>query len=173
MKNVLIVDAHPLFRDFIKDKLSAEKVTIITATEKRDAFTKMITSLPSLIILDRSEGSPLETDFLTKKMADPNTSNIPIIVTGPVIERSQTSYLARFGVVKYFTKPIKFDILFESISQILHLPIYMDVTPCVLDIHRNGNVIFIEVAQGLNREKLALMKFKLAETIEEAVVKNV
>lgn len=170
MKNVLIVDAHPLFRDFIEDKLSTEKVNIISATEKRDAFTRMITSLPSLIILDRDEGSDLETDFLTKKMEDPNTANIPIIITGPQIERAQTSYLARFGVVKYFTKPIKFDILFESISQILHLPIYMDITPCVLDIHRNGSVIFIEIALGLNREKMALMKFKLAEMIEKSGV---
>lgn len=167
MKNVLIVDAHPLFRDFIKDKLSSDKVNIITATEQRDAFTKMITSLPSLIIIDRKTAE-METDFLRKKIEDPNTASIPIIISGPLIDRSQISYLARYGVVKYFTKPIKFDVLFESIGQILRLPIYMDITPCVLDIHRNGNVIFIEIAQGLNREKLALMKFKLAEMVERS-----
>ena len=48
----------------------------------------------------------------------------------------------------------------------------MDSTPCVLDIHRNGNIIFIEVAQGLNREKLALLKFKLAEMIEQEDLEN-
>lgn len=42
----------------------------------------------------------------------------------------------------------------------------MDVTPCVLDIHRNGNIIFVEVALGLNREKLSLLRYKLSEIIE-------
>ena len=43
----------------------------------------------------------------------------------------------------------------------------MDTTPCVLDLHRNGNIIFIEIAKGLNREKLALLQFRLAEMIEK------
>ena len=42
----------------------------------------------------------------------------------------------------------------------------MDTTQCVLDIHRNGDIIFIEIADGLNREKLALLKYKLTEMIE-------
>ena len=42
----------------------------------------------------------------------------------------------------------------------------MDTTQLVLDIHRNGDIIFIEIADGLNREKLALLKYKLTEMIE-------
>ncbi|MCQ2585187.1 MAG: response regulator [Treponema sp.] len=166
MKSVLIIDAHPLFRDFLKDKLSAGKIEVNTATEDRDAFTKMITSLPNLIIMDRVSTTNQISDFLQKKISDPNTASIPIIMTGPLIDKSQIGALARYGVVKYFTKPIKFDLFFEAVGNILKLPVVMDSTPCVLDIHRNGNLIFIEVALGLNREKLALLKFKLAEMIE-------
>lgn len=166
MKSVLIIDAHPLFRDFMKDKLSAGKIEVNTATEDRDAFTKMITSLPNLIIMDRVDTTNQISDFLQKKISDPNTASIPIIMTGPLIDKNQIGALARYGVVKYFTKPIKFDLFFEAVGNILHLPVVMDSTPCVLDIHRNGNLIFIEVALGLNREKLALLKFKLAEMIE-------
>lgn len=36
----------------------------------------------------------------------------------------------------------------------------------MLDIHRNNDIIFIEIAQGLNREKLSLLKYKLSEIIE-------
>lgn len=166
MKSVLIVDAHPLFRDFLKDKLNAGKIDVNTASENRDAYTKMITTLPNLIIMDRLGMGEEISDFLQKKAADPNTSSIPIIMTGPLVDKAFIGSLARYGVVKYFTKPIKFDLFFDAIGKILNLPVVMDSTPCVLDIHRNGNIIFIEVAQGLNREKLALLKFKLAEMIE-------
>ena len=166
MKSVLIIDAHPLFRDFLKDKLSAGRIEVNTATEDRDAFTKMITSLPNLIIMDRVDTTNQISDFLQKKISDPNTASIPIIMTGPLIDKTQIGALARYGVVKYFTKPIKFDLFFDAVGNILHHPVVMDSTPCVLDIHRNGNLIFIEVALGLNREKLALLKFKLAEMIE-------
>ncbi|MCF0241585.1 MAG: response regulator [Treponema sp.] len=166
MKSVLIVDAHPLFRDFLKDKLSVDKVEVNTAVENRDASTKLITSLPNLVIMDRNDSTGKVSDFLQKKISNPNTASIPIIMTGPLIDKAQIGSLAKYGVIKYFTKPIKFDLFFESIGQVLRLPVSMDTTPCVLDIHRNGNIIFIEVAQGLNREKLALLKFKLAEMIE-------
>lgn len=172
MKSVLIIDAHPLFRDFLKDKLSASRIEVNTATEERDAFTKMITTLPNLIIMDRNSPENQITDFLKKKIEDPNTASIPIIMTGPLIEKNQIGALARYGVIKYFTKPIKFDLFFEAIGGVLRLPVVMDSTPCVLDIHRNGNIIFIEVAQGLNREKLALLKFKLAEMIESENLEN-
>ncbi|MCK9170336.1 MAG: response regulator [Treponema sp.] len=166
MKNVIIIDASPLFREFLKDKLSTEKVAVSIAQGKRDAFTKMISTLPDLVILDVQNSFEDLLEFLEKKYNDPNASRIPIIAAGPLVERSKIAVLVQFGVIKYFTKPIKFDILFESIGQVLKLSFSMDVTPCVLDIHRNGNIIFIEVAQGLNREKLALLKYKLAEMIE-------
>lgn len=166
MKSVIIVDASPLFREFLKDKLTSEKVSVIAAQGPREAFTKIISTLPDLIILDIYGETEELFEFLEKKQKDPNAHNIPIIVAGPTMERSQISVLAQFGVMKYFAKPVKFYIFFESVGQILRLSFSMDITPCVLDIHRNGNIIFIEVAQGLNREKLSLLKFKLSEMIE-------
>jgi DNA-binding response OmpR family regulator len=172
MKNVVIIDASPLFQEFLKDKLTAEKVTVIVAQGRRDAFTKIISILPDLIILDIDDESDDLINFLEKKYNNPNTARIPIIAAGPLVERSKISLLAQFGVVKYFTKPIKFDIFFESVGCILHVSFSMDVTPCVLDIHRNGNIIFIEIAQGLNREKLSLLKYKLSEIIDTEKLEN-
>jgi DNA-binding response OmpR family regulator len=172
MKNVIIVDASPLFREFLKDKLSTERVSVSIAQGKRDAFTKMISLLPDLVILDVQDSFEDLLEFLEKKYNDPNASHIPIIAAGPLVERTKIAILAQFGVIKYFTKPIKFDVLFESIGHILKLSFSMDVTTCVLDIHHNGNLIFIEVAQGLNREKLALMKYKLSEMIENEAIEN-
>ena len=172
MKKVLISDNYPLFRDFLKQKLSDEQIEIITTQENRDLYTKLITNLPNLLILDLSDDDSLDMEFLQKKLSDSNTANIPIIITGPQKDRSAIASLAKYGVIKYFEKPVQFDLLFKSIGNTIHTPIPIDTTPCVLDLHRNNKVIFIELALGLNREKLSLMRFKLSEMIESEKIEN-
>ena len=172
MKKVLISDNYPLFRDFLKQKLSEEQIEIITTQENRDLYTKMITTLPNLIIIDVSSEHELDMEFLEKKISDSNTVNIPIIITGPKRDRSRIAALAKYGVTKYFAKPVQFDLLFKSIGNTVHVPIPLDTTPCVLDLHRNNKVIFIELALGLNREKMSLMRFKLSEMIESEKIEN-
>lgn len=166
MKSVIIIDASPMFQEFLKDKLTDEDVSVSVATGQRDAFAKTLSILPDLIIINFKDDFTMFVDFLQRKHKDPNASKIPIIVAGPSLPSNQISILISFGITKYFTTPIKFDLFFESIGQILRIPVSMDITPCVLDIHRNGNLIFIEIAKNLNREKIALLKYKLAEIIE-------
>lgn len=166
MKKVLIADNHPLFREFLKQKLSEDQVEVLLTQENRDTYTRMITSLPSLIILDMSDDNSEEMAFLEKKGDDSNAVNIPVIITGPSQEKANIAALAKYGVIKYFEKPIQFDIFFEAIGNVLHIPLSMDTSPCVLDLHRNGNIIFIELALGLNRDKIALLQYKLTEMIQ-------
>lgn len=168
MKNVLIIDAPPMFREFLKNKLSEEKVNVVITQEKRAALIKITSVLPDLVIIDINEFDDPDAvmELFQKIKADPNASRIPTIATGPKMDKSIIETYAKLGIHKYFIKPIKFDVFFESIGKILHTSFSMDSTPCVLDIHRNGDIIFIEIAQGLNREKLALLKYKLSEIIE-------
>ena len=166
MKKVLIIDSHPLFREFLKQKLYDDQIEVVLSQVGRDAYTRTISILPNLIILDMSEDRLDEMEFLEKKAADLNTSRIPIIVIGPDIDKTNIAALAKYGVIKYFAKPIQFDIFFEAIGKVLNNQLSLDTTPCVLDLHRNGNIIFIEIAQGLNREKIALLQYKLSELIE-------
>lgn len=166
MKSVIIIDASPMFQEFLKDKLTDEGVSVTVATGQRDAFAKTLSILPDLIIIDFKDDFATYMDFLQRKQKDPNANKIPVIVAGPSLGSNQIAILVSVGVVKYFTKPIKFDVFFESVGQILRIPVSMDITPCVLDIHRNGNLIFIEIARNLNREKITLLKYKLTEIIE-------
>lgn len=167
MKQVLIIDAPPLFREFLKEKLSHEKVNVEIAHIKRDAFTKLVSSLPDLLIIDLSVSIREIIDFLTKKNEDPNASRIPVFMTGPIITQDQIALLSQFNVVKYFNKPIKFDVFFESIGRVLKTGFSIDTTPCILEIHLNNSIIFIEIAQGLNREKISLLKYRISEIIEQ------
>ena len=104
MKKVLIADSHPLFRDFLKQKLSEDQIEVLTTQENRDVYAKMITALPNLIILDMDDDNSYEMEFLEKKMKDSNTINIPVIVTGPKRDRSAIAAMAKYGVIKYFEK---------------------------------------------------------------------
>ncbi len=167
MKKVLIADNHALFREFLKTKLSEDQVEVILTQENRDTYTKMITAFPNLIILDMPDDNTEEMAFLEKKGDDSNAVNIPVIITGPTQERANIAALAKYGVIKYFEKPIQFDIFFDAISNVLHIPLSMDTSPCVLDLHRNGNIIFIELALGLNRDKISLLQYKLTEMINQ------
>lgn len=168
MKNVLIVDPSPMFREFLKDKLTDEKISVTVVQEKRDAIIKITSMLPDLVIYELSEFDDLQsvTEIFTDIKKDPNASRIPLIATGPIYDKTTIALFAKLGVQKYFVKPVKFDLFFEAIGKILRTPFAIDTTPCVLDIHRNGNIIFIEIAQGLNREKISLLKYKLSEIIE-------
>ena len=166
MKKVLIIDSHHLFRDFLKNKLSLDQIEVTLSQQNRDGYTKMISTLPNLVIMDMGEDNKNEMDLLEKKASDINTVNIPVIIMGPVAERANIASLAKYGVIKYFAKPIQFDVFFDAIGKVLKIPLSMDLTPSVLDIHHNGNIIFIEFAQGLNQEKLSLLQYKLTDMIE-------
>ena len=172
MKKVLIIDSHQLFRDFLKQKLSVDQIEVTLTQENRDSYPKMLTLLPNLVILDMGEDRVEEMAFLEKKLGDPNTASIPTIITGPSADKASIAALAKYGVIKYFAKPIQFDVFFEAIGKVLHNPLSMDTTPSVLDLHRNNSIIFIELAVGLNREKLALLQYKLTEMIETEEIES-
>lgn len=167
MKQVLIIDAPTLFQDFLKEKFISEQIHVETAEGNRDAFTKIITTFPDLIILDISSTLKASLELLEKKRNDPNAKSIPVIMTGPTLSRAQLAILAQYNVLKYFNKPIKYDIFFESVGKILEADFIIDDTPCIMEIHLTNNIIFIEIAQNLNREKIGLLKFKIAEIINQ------
>ena len=73
--------------------------------------------------------------------------------------------LSGYGIKKIIPKPLKIDQLFTAITDILHIEFEIDNTPCILEARVNDNIIFIEIAQGLNREKIDLLKYKIQELI--------
>ena len=174
MKKVLLLDASPLFRDFLKEKLTAESVSVEAVENSREAFSTLVTQLPDLIVLDVDNGKTIEDylGFLNDKHNDPNTRAIPVIVAGPTIERERISALTKYGIVKYFGKPIKFDLFFDSVGKILHANFSIDTTPSLMEIHLNDDIIFVEMARGLNREKLIMLKYHLSEIIDTNKLAN-
>lgn len=172
MKSVLIIDAQKMMLEYIRDKLTEEDIRVEVADSQRDALPKLFSILPDLIIINVKDTLYELDEFFSKKSADINAKRIPMILTGPVIEKDDAADLVKYGVIKYFARPVKFDLFFESVGRVLHFPFAIDTTPCVLDVHWNDDIIFVEVAMGLNREKLSMLKYKLSEIIDHNEISN-
>lgn len=165
MKQVLIIDAPLLFRQFLEEKLTSENIIVEVTNRRIEALSKTISILPDLIIIDVPEKFSDLMEYFEKKRASPNANSIPIILIGSVLDKDLLKQLLLFKVVKYFNKPVKFDIFFESIGRILRTPLPIDTTPSIMEMHLNNNIIFIEITQGFNREKLMMLKYKIGEMI--------
>jgi DNA-binding response OmpR family regulator len=102
-------------------------------------------------------------EVLRKKKEDPNTVNAPVIVLAQRIDQKRLIELLPYNVKKVFNKPVKLDALFATLSELLGLHFSIDESPGIVEVHINDNIIFIEIAQGLNRDKLDLLRFKIIE----------
>jgi DNA-binding response OmpR family regulator len=88
------------------------------------------------------------------------------------IDKSTIVQVAKFNVKKFFTKPIKVDALLKTISELLSVTLDIDNTPCIIEAHFNEDILFIEIARGLNTEKIEMLKYKITELLELYEVKN-
>ncbi|MCQ2594552.1 MAG: response regulator [Treponemataceae bacterium] len=172
MSQVLIIDEIALFRDYVKDKLVSEKVDVETSSALNDGFKKLFSGLPNILIMDITFPFEVLMEFLERKNNNANAKSIPIILIGPVLEQSQLDALRPYRIVKYINKPIKIDLFFDTISKILKVAIPFDYTDCVLEAHVSGEAIFIELSKGLNREKIALLPYKITDLITENKIQS-
>ncbi|MFP4509064.1 MAG: response regulator [Spirochaetaceae bacterium] len=166
MKNILVIDESQLFRDFLQTKLEQYGFDVTVAVNGLDGTVKLRSQVPDLVIMDfyLSRSSALEV--LQKKNADPNAKDVPVIMASNRIERDNIVQIAPYNVKKFFTKPIKLDQLLASISDILGVEVKVDTTPCIIEAHFNDQILFIEVAQGLNSDKISLLKYKIQELLD-------
>jgi DNA-binding response OmpR family regulator len=166
MKQVLIIDEAALFREYLKTKLTENGVEAATGINAMDGISKMRNQAPDLLILDYHLSKQGFLEVLKQKKANPNTVNIPVIILAQRIDQKRLIELVPYNVKKVFTKPVKIDALFETLSELLGVDFGIDESPGILEVHVNDEIIFIEIAQGLNRDKLDLLHFKILELID-------
>ncbi len=167
MKKVLLVDSTQDFFQFLKDKLALQQVSLELAFSTRNAYTTLITILPDLIIIDADSLEGGVRVFLEKKADDPNAKNIPILVIGSETSRHKICSLAVFGVHKFFPKPVKYDLFFKAVGEILGLGFEADQTQCIMEIHVTDSIICVDIAGDLNRDKIAILKYKIPQIIQK------
>jgi DNA-binding response OmpR family regulator len=163
MKYILIIDESPLFREYLRLKLDRQNVEVTVAINALDGISKLRTQIPDLIILDYHLTKVGYLEVLKQKKENPNTVNTPVIIMAQYIDQNRILGLIPYTVKKVFTKPVKIDALCATITEILGIPFDIDETPGIVEVHVNDNIIFVEIAQGLNRDKMDLLYFKIRE----------
>lgn len=164
-RTVLIIDESPQFRDYVATKLEEFNLDVIKAVNGVDGAAKLKNYRPDLVIADYFVTQKPLTETLRTKKNDVTVADIPVIVCTTRIARDKLVELAQLGVRKILMKPLKIDQLWEAAGDELGIKITLDESPCILDAHINEDVVFIEVALGLNFEKISLLEFKLNELL--------
>jgi len=163
VKKILVIDESTLFRDFLKQKLEELGFEVVVGFNGLDGSAKLRQETPDLLIMDYYVSRLSAAELLAKKAADPNTASVPVILASGKIDREQLVRIAKLGVTKIFTKPVRIDALVKTISDLLGVTLSIDNTPCIIEAHFNDEILFVEVAQGLNKEKIELLKYKIVE----------
>jgi len=166
VKQVVIIDETPLFREYLRGKLADNNVEVSVAINGLDGLTKIRNMTPDLVIMDYDLSRQGCMEVLKQKKNSPNIAPIPVIVTARQFDKEKIIELTSYNVKKVFTKPVKIDALFASLSELLQVSFEFDKSPGIVEVHVNEDIIFIEITEGLNRDKLDLLRFKISELME-------
>lgn len=166
MKKILVIDESSLFRDYLANKLKENGFTTIQGKSGLDGSVKMRSEMPDLIIMDYHLSRKTSTEVLKEKVENRNISAIPVIMTGNRIDKSKIVQTAKYGVKKFFSKPVKTDALLRGVAEILDVDVTIDTSPCIIEAHLNDQILFVEIARGLNTEKIEILKYRIAELMD-------
>ncbi len=165
MKKVLIIGDSSLFRNYLGNKLDQYGIEVSLGLNGLDGFLKMRSEVPDLIIMDYMLSRKSSMEVLADKKGNKNTAPIPVIMIATKVDQRNVVEMASANVKKILSKPINMDGLLKTISEFVGVEIKVDATQCIIESHFNEDMLFIEVAQGLNAEKVELLKFKLIELL--------
>ena len=172
MKKILVVDESALFLDYISKKLEENGFEVVQGKNGLDGTAKMRSEMPDLMIIDYFLSRKSSIELLKEKKQNRNVSGIPVIMLASKIDRSKLIQAAQFGVRKFLSKPIKIDSLMMSIAELLKVEVDIDSTPCIIEAHLNGQILFVEIARGLNKEKIEMLQYKIKELLDLYEVNN-
>ncbi|MGD9939273.1 MAG: response regulator [Clostridia bacterium] len=172
-KTVLVIDESDLFRDYLKSRLGRAGLQVETAINGLDGISKMRLEMPDLVIMDYHLTKLSCKQLLEEKARNPNTAPIPVILTAQKIDKGKLLELVQFNIRKVFMKPLKIDAMYQVLADVTGVRLELDETPCMIEAHVNDNIVFIEIAQGINREKVDLLRFKIRELLDLYSIRKV
>jgi CheY-like chemotaxis protein len=128
-KRILVVDDKNELLHLMRRVLEDEEYQVSILQEGKDAYTRVKTQLPDLLILDLKLGDVSGQDILKLLKDDRFTAEIPIIVyTAAVLEAEEVTRLVsgdphRYQAVHVVQKPFELESLLALVQQVLHEPV--------------------------------------------------
>jgi CheY-like chemotaxis protein len=128
-KRILVVDDRNDLLHLMRRVLEDEQYQVSILQQGRDAFIRVKTQLPDLLILDLKLGDVSGQDVLKQLKDDPVTAEIPVIVyTAAVLEAEEVTTLIsnnpkHFQGVHIVQKPFELESLLTLVQQALNEPV--------------------------------------------------
>jgi len=129
LKRILVVDDKNELLHLMRRVLEDEQYQVSILQDGRDAFARVKSQLPDLLILDLKLGEISGQDILKQLKDDHVTEDIPVIVyTAAVLEAEEvsrlvTAYPRHFQGVHVVQKPFELENLLALVQQVLTEPV--------------------------------------------------
>ena len=129
-KQILVVDDKNELLHLMRRVLEDEEYQVYILQDGKDAFARVKTQLPDLLILDLKLGDISGQDILKQLKADPIVAEIPVIVyTAAVLEAEEVAREIEDDPVLYqkvylVRKPFDLDDLLALVEQVVNEPVH-------------------------------------------------
>ena len=166
MKKILLIDESKLFRNYLTEVMQGEQFNVIHAGNASDGLLALRSEHPDLVISDFHFTNSSFEDFYKEKKQNTKTADIPVIIVSSRLDDNTLKKLSSYSVKAVFKKPLSLDRLLHDVSEILRIQITFDTTPCIIEAHFNEGMLFIQISEGLNADKIGLLRFKISELLD-------
>jgi CheY-like chemotaxis protein len=119
VKRILIADDEEMNRELLRELLEDSGYEVREASDGAEAFAIACKELPSLILLDVRMPRMDGYSVLANLRRRPDTAAVPVIAVTAFAMDSDRERLTAAGFDGYVSKPLNFDTLLSTITQLL------------------------------------------------------
>jgi len=119
-KVILVVDDESVVAEISKRKLEERGYEVYTAANGNEAFKRLKSNIPDLILLDVQMPDMNGYTFIMEKDKIPEYVNIPVVVLTAYNETEPL--FKRHGVKDYLLKPLKLQDVINKVIEIIGQP---------------------------------------------------
>lgn len=166
MKRVLLVDINFVLSEYISKKMHDMGIMVQKASGIEEVLSYMERVKPDCVIIDYSLNRDRILSMFEQKWANPNIKAIPSVVIAESLQKNDSGLFASYGVKNIVMKPVRADELLQKIGGLIRVQFTFDITQSLVECSVNEGIIFLEIAYGLNRDRIELAKYRMQELIE-------
>ena len=168
LKNkIVLIESDEILKQYLKERLNKAGIEVICCKDGFEGSLKIKNENPDLIISScKIERVDIFT-LIREKNEYKSTIDIPVIVLEDERNADMEKQLAELRVSSIQLKPLKVDLLFRNICNLLGCRIDFDRTRSIIDAHINEDILFVEISDGMNAEKIDLLTYKIRSMIED------
>jgi len=119
-KSILVVDDEPVVVEISRLKLEGHGYEVLTAGNGDEAFLRLKSKIPDLILLDIQMPQMNGYAFIMEKNKIPEYADIPVVVLTAYDEMEPL--FNRHGIKAYLLKPLKLQDLIDKVVEIVGPP---------------------------------------------------